>query len=109
VAARHSATGLLPVVGALLERVRGYALIQLGELDRAREALERSLQLAGERDLPFERALTQRAIVDLLGVTGERVDLSLTEESARTLGELGVERLPEVPLLRSGTSGLTTA
>src|SRR5206468_847904 len=57
----------------LLERVRGYAYMQLGEPIEAQEALERSLKLARDQDLPFERALTQRAIVALLCVLGERI------------------------------------
>jgi tetratricopeptide (TPR) repeat protein len=45
----------------LLHRVRGFALIQGGDLVAGRAALERSLSSARSRGAPYEAALTQRA------------------------------------------------
>jgi class 3 adenylate cyclase/tetratricopeptide (TPR) repeat protein len=89
---------------AVLERVRGYAHLQLGEVDTARSAFERSLEHARDREQPFEIALTQRAIVDQMRIARETIDLAVAEESAAILNELGVEAIPEVPL-ESQTSG----
>ena len=54
-------TGGGSVQHALLHRVRGYALMQLGELDAADEALEESLEVAREADEQYELALTLEA------------------------------------------------
>lgn len=88
----------------VLERVRGYAHLQLGDVDTARAAFDRSIRYARERDQPFEVALTQRAIVDQLRAAGETIDLALAEESEGILSGLGVQTIPEVPL-RSGAAG----
>jgi tetratricopeptide (TPR) repeat protein len=88
----------------LLERVRGYAWLQLGRIDDARRAFDKSLQLARDRDQPLDVALTAQAIAELERQTGERVNLVLEEESATILRSLGVDSVPEVPT-HVGTSG----
>ena len=100
--------GVLPeeaVQMPLLERVRGYARLQLGQEEEARRSFERSLRLARDREQPFDVALTAHALAELEHRTGARVNLALEEESARILRELGVKAAPETPT-RVDTSGL---
>ena len=82
----------------LLHRVRGYALLQRGEVEAARAALEQSLEAARSRDADYERALAERALIDLAEVEGVEPDRELVATNAATLDALGVERLPAVPL-----------
>ena len=86
----------------LLERVRGYAHLQLEDITGARQAFEKSLAIAREREQPLDVALTEHALIDLFLMTGERVDVVLAEESAQILHDLGLETLPEVPLRAGG-------
>jgi len=82
----------------LLHRVRGYALLQRGEVEAARAALERSLEAARSRDADYERALAERALIELAEVSGVAPDPELVATNAETLDAMGVERLPAVPL-----------
>lgn len=81
----------------LLYRVRGYAMLQLGDFEGARAALVRSLDAARSRDADYERALAEHALSELAEVATGQPDRALLAASARTFDALGVERLPEVP------------
>jgi len=92
------------VVVANLHRLRGWAYLQTGRPDEAREALEESLRLArlegenfGIRSADYEIALTLGALVRLGALTGERTD-ELEAERDTILGRLGVVKVPEPPL-----------
>ncbi|MEX2549485.1 MAG: adenylate/guanylate cyclase domain-containing protein [Nitriliruptoraceae bacterium] len=82
----------------LLHRVRGYALLQRGEVEAARSALEQSLEAARTRDADYERALAERALIELAEVAGVEPGPELVAANAETLDALGVVRLPAVPL-----------
>lgn len=82
---------------ALLHRLRGYAFLQRGEFNRARESLAISLREAEEHDSHYEAALTKRAISDLLCRDGGD-DTDLRQESRTVLTRLGVIDTPTVPL-----------
>jgi tetratricopeptide (TPR) repeat protein len=81
----------------LIERIRGYALLQLGELDGAREAFEDSLASARAQDADFEVAMTLDAFVRLdLPGHGEP-DAGVEAERDEILRRLGVVQVPEFP------------
>jgi tetratricopeptide (TPR) repeat protein len=80
----------------LLQRIHGYALMQLGRLDDAAEAFDASLTVAEARQAPYDVALTLRAMAQLAEVRG--VDASAIERrSDDLLSELGVVAVPDVP------------
>jgi tetratricopeptide (TPR) repeat protein len=92
------------VIVANLHRLLGWTHLQAGELDAAREALERSLHLArledenfGIRSADYEVALTLSARVRLGAVTGEPTD-GLAAERDTIFARLGVLKVPEPPL-----------
>jgi tetratricopeptide (TPR) repeat protein len=92
------------VIVANLHRLLGWTHLQAGELDAAREALERSLHLArledenfGIRSADYEVALTLSARVRLGAVTGEPTD-GLAAERDAIFARLGVLKVPEPPL-----------
>ena len=81
---------------AFVHRVRGYALMQRGELDAAGEALRESLELARSSDETYELALTLEAIARLAELRGE--DGAAEAKEAKTLlATLGVVSTPEIP------------
>ena len=81
-----------------LERVRGYALAQTGDVAEARVALERSLAAAREREDLLQTALTLTAIGRIDRQAGRTPSAEAEAEAAATLATLGVHRVPEVPL-----------
>jgi class 3 adenylate cyclase/tetratricopeptide (TPR) repeat protein len=81
----------------LLERVRGYAHLQRGELAAAEVALRRSLEAARARDADYEVALAEHALAELTAARTGTADSELTARSRATLEALGVTRLPQVP------------
>jgi class 3 adenylate cyclase/tetratricopeptide (TPR) repeat protein len=92
------------VIVANLHRLLGWTHLQAGELDAAREALDRSLHLArledenfGIRSADYEVALTLAAQVRLGAVTGEPTDKLVTERDT-IFARLGVLKVPEPPL-----------
>ena len=94
------------VIVASLHRLRGWAYLQTGETDKAREALDESLRLArlegenfGIRSADYEIALTLGALVPLGRLTDEPVDELQTERDA-ILRRLGVVKVTEPPLPR---------
>jgi class 3 adenylate cyclase/tetratricopeptide (TPR) repeat protein len=76
--------GAAPAVEAMLQRVRGYALRQRGQDDRARAAFEESLLVARTADAEYEAALTLAA-------------LGRDDEADEILARLGVIAVPRVP------------
>ncbi|MGH8946834.1 MAG: adenylate/guanylate cyclase domain-containing protein [Acidimicrobiia bacterium] len=97
--ARAEALGVTEQV-PLLERIRGESLMQVGDAEGARPALERSLQVARSRHADFEQGLTLRAMAKLALVTGSAAS-QLQEESGSILRRLGVISVPEIPGLPS--------
>jgi class 3 adenylate cyclase/tetratricopeptide (TPR) repeat protein len=93
-----SGLGGIPELSTLLHRLHGNALMQLGDLDRARTAFEASLAAGRPMQADYQVALTLRALVDLAALDGSTVRADLEEESRATLERLGVVRVPHVPL-----------
>ena len=80
----------------LLQRIRGYALMQMERREEAAEAFEASLAVAKAREAPYDVALTLRAMAQLARAQG--TDASTTERrSDELLVELGVVAVPDVP------------
>jgi class 3 adenylate cyclase/tetratricopeptide (TPR) repeat protein len=88
---------------SLLERVRGFALMQLGELDDAGRVLDRSLGKARESGLTYEVALTSLVRADLGRIRNDGSDLEANAEAAEILGRLGVVSVDAIAL--SPTAG----
>jgi class 3 adenylate cyclase/tetratricopeptide (TPR) repeat protein len=88
-----------PPDAPLLQRVRGYALLQAGATKAAREAFEASLESARARDADYEVALTMVALAQLSSVEGDALRAEqLESEGSQLLERLGVLSLPQVPL-----------
>jgi class 3 adenylate cyclase/tetratricopeptide (TPR) repeat protein len=83
----------------VLLRVLGYAHLQRGELSAAERALHGSLEAAQARDAGYEVALAERALAELAQARSGSPDPALAASSRATLDELGVVRLPMVPLM----------
>jgi class 3 adenylate cyclase/tetratricopeptide (TPR) repeat protein len=86
---------------AQLERVRGGALLQAGDLAGARECLERGLEIARSVGASYEAALS----LDLLAAVASAEEAvaeadALVVESRALRVRLGVVRVPELPLPR---------
>ena len=88
-----------PPDAPLLQRVRGYALLQLGDTSAAQAAFDASLASGRARDADYEVALTLVALLQLARIAGddERIT-ALDRESSALLERLGVCSLPSVPL-----------
>ena len=83
------------VLGAALERLRGYAAVQgRRPPDEARHHFERSLEQARKLGADYETALTLRAIAE----TDSATTGDARAESERILSRLGVIATPAVPL-----------
>jgi tetratricopeptide (TPR) repeat protein len=98
------------VVAAHLHRLRGWAYMQMGELESARAALQESLRLArleeenyAYRNPDYEVALTLGALARLHELTGEDADTARTEQRA-ILEPLGVVHVAEPPLSHRGAA-----
>ncbi len=96
--ARAQAEGGVAVLTPQLERVRGYALVQLGDGSGARDAFERSLAAARARGADYEAALTLQALIRLGLFGGRPAPGDALEESGAILDRLGVIAVPAVPL-----------
>jgi tetratricopeptide (TPR) repeat protein len=87
---------------ARLERVRGYAHLQLGDREAALAAFTASLEAGRAREADYEVALSLLAVGRLARMNDEpeRAE-TLEAESATMLEPLGVRRVPQYPLLPS--------
>ncbi len=81
---------------ARLERVRGYALLQLGDRQAAFDALTVSLEAGRAREADFEVAMTLLALARVARATddAERA-VALEDEGTAMLEPLGVWRVPD--------------
>ena len=82
---------------AMLQRIRGSALLQLGRLEEAEVVLSTALDEARNRKADYEAALALDALAALARSTGKRTQ-KLTRERDAILRRLGVVRIPEIPL-----------
>jgi class 3 adenylate cyclase/tetratricopeptide (TPR) repeat protein len=82
----------------LLHRLRGYALIQMGQPVAARQSLEAGLETGRARHAQYEVALTLRALSQLTELEGGVPDAMADSEANAILARLGVVSLPETPL-----------
>lgn len=91
---RSRSLGDAPPQNALLHRVRGAALMWLGELDAARASLEASLAAGRVRHADYEIALTLQVMADLAEREHGERDIDLDAESRSILDRLGVVGQP---------------
>jgi class 3 adenylate cyclase/tetratricopeptide (TPR) repeat protein len=89
------------MVVPMLERVRGYALFQLGDIPAAREAWSSSLGSARARGQRFELMLTAHASIRIARLLGEEPSSELREEAEDILRTLKIVAVPAVPLAAS--------
>ncbi len=82
----------------LLHRIRGWSLMQLGDLGGAREALEESLRSAREMNADYEAAITLTSLARLGHLTGTGQTQELWEETKAIYQRLGVLAVPFAPL-----------
>lgn len=87
-----------PAVQARLERMAGFAQLQLDNLTKARIELERSLQTAEAEEARFEAALTLRALGQVAERSGDPHGAGYAAEADRLLQQLAVTAIPQVPL-----------
>jgi tetratricopeptide (TPR) repeat protein len=92
-----AAEGDLSVLEALLYRIHGYALMEVGDLFGAEESLQRSLESARGRDADYDVALTLHALAQLATLRDEPADAFRTESTALFI-ELGIRSVPEAPI-----------
>ncbi len=91
---------------ALVQRVRGYALLQADDLAGARAAFEASRESALELKADYELVLTLVALVKLAELTGDRTAAAAWHSQIAALSDqLGITALPEVPIGRSDLLG----
>jgi predicted ATPase/class 3 adenylate cyclase len=81
-------------VGAILERLLGYAIYQGRDPERAKPHFEESLRLAREASAVYEAALTLKAIAD----TGSAYDGDPEAEYREIFSRLDVVSVPSPPL-----------
>jgi class 3 adenylate cyclase/tetratricopeptide (TPR) repeat protein len=98
---RSVALGGVSAQAPFLHRLRGYGLLQLGEHEGARAALDESLVAGRAREADFEVAQTLRALVSLAtmdrgAAAGLAPDLMATEAQS-ILDRLGVVQAPPSP------------
>ena len=80
-----------PALRAALDRVRGYAYLQLDERDAADSEFEKSVEVARGSDTLYELALSLRAQEALRGESAD------DDEAQRLLEALDIVFLPDVP------------
>jgi tetratricopeptide (TPR) repeat protein len=82
----------------LLERVQAHALLLQGDLWGARDALERSLAAARDREELFEVALTSLSLIEIDRLEGVEPAIEIVNESRSLLANLKVRAVPPVPV-----------
>jgi tetratricopeptide (TPR) repeat protein len=84
---------------ALVERVRGYAYLQQGDLEEAHSAFEASRESAEELNADYELVLTLMGLRKLAERQGAPSAAEGLEERIATLvGRLGIVSMPDVPV-----------
>ncbi len=110
-AALHRATDALQraevmsgttVLQAMLQRQRGYALLQADDADGAQKCLEESLRLARSVGAEYEVAMTLEALARLALASGRASASDYLAEARFILERLGVVSTPRVPLPHDG-------
>ena len=96
--ARARSSNAVARVVPQLERVRGHALLQKGDLGSARDALQASLAAARERRNQFEATLTMLSLIELDRLEGIEPPPEMLTESLSLLASLKVRVVPPVPL-----------
>lgn len=96
--ARADAMGVNVHVPAL-QRIRGYALMQLGELTRARAAVEESLRSAQVRLADYQVALSLDALAQLARLENGSAPTALEADRDAIYARLGVVAPPPGPPL----------
>ena len=81
-----------------LQRVRGYALAQLGRLSEARAALEESAAGAREREAEYEEALAIQGLARIGAIEGSPDAPELEARYRAILERLGVATVPVMPI-----------
>ena len=84
-------------VTAVLQRVRGFALLQRGEFDGARDAFDKGLAAARAKHDLFEVTVGLLALVELARVAGEAPEPAVLAESTSLLESLKIARPPALP------------
>jgi tetratricopeptide (TPR) repeat protein len=82
---------------SMLHRIRGYAWLQLGDVEAGRNELGRSLAVARARNARYDVALALNAIARIAERTGTP-DPKARQEADRLFRTLKVVRIAEVPL-----------
>jgi class 3 adenylate cyclase/tetratricopeptide (TPR) repeat protein len=95
---RGSAAGEGGLIMPLLLRTEGYALAQLGELEQAREAFDKSLNEARGRNDDYEAALSLIALGRIGEITDDPSASILLKEGGAILERLGVIAVPAMSL-----------
>ena len=93
------------VLAPMLERTRGYALAQLGQVDGACAALDRSVELARDRDAPYEVSLSLQGIVRLEQQDSRELTAGRYAEMREIFERLGVIATPVYPILETPPEG----
>ncbi|MGD0394967.1 MAG: hypothetical protein ABSC41_20285, partial [Acidimicrobiales bacterium] len=84
---------------ALVQRVRGYALLQQGDLEHARAAFEASRESASELNADYELVLTLVALAKLEDRIGDRGTAAELQARIDDLSaQLGIVAFPDVPV-----------
>ncbi len=81
------------VLRPLLERLRGYGLFQLGDLEGATIAFEKGVANARERGAEHDVALCLQGLAQVASRRGERA-LALEEETGAIFERLGIKAVP---------------
>ncbi|HET7309491.1 MAG TPA: tetratricopeptide repeat protein, partial [Actinomycetota bacterium] len=81
-----------------LQRVRGYALAQLGRLSEAREVLEESVAGARSREAEYEEALALQALARIGAIEGSPDAPELEARYRAIFERLGVVAAPVIPI-----------
>ncbi len=96
--ARAEALGGIPVVLAMLDRLHGLALVQVGDRAAGLERLLSSRGRATAASADFELALTLHEWARVERVVGSPAAAALELAAGTILAGLGVQSVPEVPL-----------
>ena len=91
--AQHAIDQLVP----MLERIEGSALMQLGQLDAAKQALEQSVEDAREQNAVYELSLALDALALLRTLRNEPTE-KLVAERDDIFEQLDIVSSPSVPL-----------